>query len=182
MRIQFKRICESNAPLEILANANNDWTHFLHLHRKSHLDFRLLFKDGKREIFLYKARLIYPLPFYRTYIAFREYLPEQRGYHQFYLNVGTGKVNYLNNSTTMKGPFAVGSGTFVFESSRIWKWIPWIFKKLFAFRMRAVQSEDNIWMAERMKNGVFEESACATPVPEKFNLMDEFLKDGLAPP
>lgn len=178
MWIEFKRICAVNAPIGLVADANVDWSHFMHLHRKSHVEFRLIFKEGRREVFLYKARLIYPLPFYTTFIAFREYLPEQRGYHQFYLNVRTGRVHHLNSSTVQEGEQSATVGVFRFEASRLWKWFPWLFKWLFRYRMRKVNLEDVGWIDGRIEAGGFNNPACAPTVPERFNLIDEFVQRG----
>ena len=182
MRIEFKRICDVPAPIDIVTETVVDWTHFMHLHRKSHLEFRLLHKEGRRETFLYKARLIYPLPFYRTFIVFREYLPEQRGYHQFYLHVKTGAVHYLNSVVEQGSNSALSTGIFSFDSSRFWKWFPWLFKKLFALRMRMVQKEDDVWIKGRIAVGGYNESACAPFNPEQFDLFDELLKKNLPTP
>src|SRR2546426_4213159 len=86
------------APLDLTAETANDWTHFVHLHRRSHLEFRMIHKAGNREMFLYKARLLYPFPFYTPFLVVREYVAEQNGYRQFYLNLRNGRVHYLNGS------------------------------------------------------------------------------------
>ena len=182
MLVSFKRICEYDAPLDVIAESASDWTHFAHLHRRSHLEFRLLSKSGNRETFLYKGRIIYPLPFYWTYIVFREYLPDQRGYHQCYLNVKTGKIHYLNHRAEIFDGRSRIEGSYRFEVARFWKLIPRVFQFLFAARMRRVMVEDDEWVAERLKNGVFENSACSPKVPEQFNLMDEFLQSANAQP
>lgn len=179
MLIHFERTCEYEMPLRLVADSAADWTHFMHVHRRSHLEFRLLAKDGVREIFLYKARMIYPLPFYRTFIAFREYLPEQEGYHQIYLHVNSGAIHYLNSRTEGDDHSSRTIGTFYFEGSRFWKYFPGLFKKLFTWRMRSVSHEDRDWMSERIRIGVFENKGCMPQIPDCFNLMDDFLKKGL---
>jgi hypothetical protein len=175
MWVSFKRICEYDAPLNVIAESASDWTHFTHLHRRSHLEFRLLSKSGKRETFLYKARIIYPLPFYWNYLVFREYLPDQCGYHQCYLNIRTGKVHYLNHrAVTVSGRSRI-EGTFRFEIAGFWRLIPGVFRFLFTRRMHRVMLEDDSWVADRLKNGVFENPSCSPKTPEQFDLMTELL-------
>jgi hypothetical protein len=181
MFITVKRICEIDAPLDMVADSAADWTHFTHIHRKSHKQFRLLSKDGPREIFLYEARMLYPLPFFRTFIAFREYKPEQKGYVQYYLHPKTGVVHYLTTKTISEEGVTKVIGEFSFEVSRFWKFFPRLFIRLLSFRMREVKEEDDEWIETRLEEGVFENKSCLPEIPERFNLMDEFLRDGIKP-
>ena len=178
MYIAIKRICEVNAPLDIFAEAGNDWTHFAHLHRKSHLEFRLLYKNGVREIFYYRARTIYPLPFFTPFIVFREYHPEQRGYRQVYLDLKSGRVHYLNGKNEQHGENVLGTGEFWFQVSWYWKYFPGLFAWLFKKRMRSVMNEDNVMIRERISLKGMDNANCAPALPERFDFFEDMMKNG----
>lgn len=179
MYISVKRVCESNAPLELVVEAGNDWTHFTHLHRKSHLAFQLLYKSGHREIFFYKARILYPLPFYTPYIVFREYVPERQCYDQIYQDLRSGRVHYLSGSHASLGDTVLGTGEFWFSVSSFWRYCPRLFFWLFKRRMRGVMEEDNRMIRERMRLGLASHAECDPRVPESYDLYADLMGKGL---
>ncbi len=182
IRIAVRRTIQSKYPFELEAELANDWTHFLYLHRKSHLAFQLLYKKDRREIFLYKARFLFPFPFYATYIVFRETKPEQTGYFQTYLNVKTGRVNTLNSRMERNGSTGTIIGDFVFEVPRYWRFITPLFYALFKRRMRSVMHEDNKLIDDRLERKVIDTEACAPFFPEAFDfLQSELCKTKPAP-
>jgi hypothetical protein len=182
MYIKFRRISEMKVPFDVFAEANNDWTHFTHLHRKSHAEFRLLYKSGRRQIFLYKTRLFPPLPFCESFIVMREEMPEQAGYRNVYLHVRTGRVNYLDGSTVQGKETVEGIGEFWFEVGWPWTWLPGVFAALFRRRMRQVLEEDNVLMRERIKLGAFSSERCAPPQPKEYDFYVDMMKDGFPKP
>ena len=177
--MQFKYVFR--APFEPCAEAALDWTHFIHLHRKSHKEFRLLFKSGRREIFLYKTRF-HPLPFGKTFIAFREYIPEKSGYRQTYMDAGNGRTHYQDNESVKDGENVVNTSNYYLQVSCFWKFFPKLFLWLFKRRMRAVVEEDNAWLRERIRQGIFTHAQCAPPAPETFDQLDDFMKNGFPKP
>ncbi len=182
MYIKITRVCETNAPFDIFENATNDWTHFMHLHHKSHADFRLLYKQGNREIFFYKSWVIYPLPFYTRYIVLREYIPEQCGYKQVYFDVANGRTHYLNGIITEGNGTVKSTGEFWFSVPWIWKFFPRLFFLFFKTRMRRVMREDNSMIMERIPLDGIENQKCAPVIPENFNFYEEFTRKKVPPP
>ncbi|MES2206937.1 MAG: hypothetical protein V4525_09110 [Pseudomonadota bacterium] len=180
--LYIKRTVETNAPLDMFAELGNDWTHFIHVHRKSHAAFQLLFKKDKREIFFYKSYLFYPLPIYKSFIVFREYVPEQNAYRQIYMETGSGRVHYSNNYNISSGSNSLGIAEFWFSTSKFWTLFPKLFFYLFSRRMRIVAHEDNMVMKERLESGVINQPACAPKVDESFDFYIEKTANGFPIP
>jgi len=165
----------------MLLDITYDWTHFLHLHRKSHGEFRLLHKSEKREIFFYKARIIYPLPFFRKFLVFREYQPEVGGYRQVYYDLSTGGITYLSAFTRHNKDRDSYScmGEYIFSVSWYWKLWPRLFSIIMKQRMGRVIEEDNELVRGRAEVGGKERLACAPKQVTTFDLLDDFLQAGL---
>lgn len=181
-KIRVNRTCELRVPHALCVENQNDFTHFTHLHRKVILEYRLLFKLDKREIFLYKARRLYPLPFYDTYIVFREYIPAEEGYHNVYLNVRSGLVHYLQARTVCCGETSSVIGEYVFSLPSYWRFFPRLFYWVFKRRMHEVMEEDNIWFRSRMSShGEINSQACAPVIPESYDLLNDLLGKGVLP-
>ncbi|MGA2052317.1 MAG: hypothetical protein ABSH19_03290 [Opitutales bacterium] len=177
MYINIKRIHDANVPFDVYIEAGNDWTHFTHLHRKSHLAFRLLFKSATREIFLYKSRLLYPLPFYNTFIVFREMTPATGSYRQIYHDVNSGRTHFMRGvNEQLEGGIVRGTGEYWFDVPNFWRFFPGLYFWLFKKRMRKVAKEDNVMMRERILHGVYSRPACSPPVPDTFDLLDDLTK------
>lgn len=174
-KVSIKRVFDFKAPYRIVLENQEDWTHFIHLHRKSHAEFRLLFKRGNREIFLYKARLFFGFPFFsKTYIVFRDNMPEKACYRNVYLDVGTGQVHYLNGKVVSKGETTETEGEFIFSASPFWRFFPKLYFWLFQWRGSRLLEEDNWWMAERMAAAkTTYDDFCAPEVPELYDLFDD---------
>ncbi len=179
-KIYVQRTCELEAPFDICEESSNDWTHFTHLHRKAIVGYRLLNKKGLREVFLYKARVLYPLPFYDHYVIFRNYEPQQNGYKNVYLNVRTGQLNYLSGYVIQKGKSSLLMADYLFNMSWYWRFFPGFFLWVFRRRMRSVMDEDNQWIYERMKQKEpYSNKACAPVVPEEYDLFKDLFKDDI---
>jgi hypothetical protein len=155
MYVAIKRVCELKAPLDLCAENANDWSHFAHVHRKSHVGFQLIQKSENKEVFLYKARLLYPLPFFITYLAIREYLPEQIGYRQVYINLKNGQKSYLSSSVVQNKETVSIIGDYRFYVSGIWKLCPRLLFWIFRMRMKKVMDEDNEVIREQIALGDF---------------------------
>lgn len=183
MYINIKRIVDAKVRLDVFAEAGNDWTHFTHLHRKSHLAFKLLYKSATREMFLYKSRLLYPLPFYNTFIVVREMTPATNSYRQIYHDVHSGRTHFMRGvNEQLPDGIVRGTGEYWFDVPDFWRLFPGLYFWLFKKRMRAVAIEDNVMMRERIQHGVYNRPACAPEMPENFDLMDDLSKGGLPDP
>ena len=169
------------APFGLVVENANDWTHFKYLHRKSHAEFKLLHKEGSMEIFFYKARIFYPLPFYNYYICFREAIPSQNGYRQVYLDLRTGKTHFLDSRTLDEGSTVSILTDFRFAVSQWWKLWPGLFGRLYKRGMREVIREDCDHLRERIQLGAFSnDKACAEIcVPEKYDFYLDYFKNGI---
>jgi hypothetical protein len=178
-KISIDKTFYFRVPYALCLENQCDFTHFSHLHRKVILDYQLLYKNDKRAIFLYKARRLYPLPFYDTYIVFREMI--DNGYHQIYLNVKSGAVHYLKGTAADHGDCSSQKGEFIFCVPWFWSFFPnlffWIFKK----RITKVVDEDYEWFAGRMNSKQEDCPTCAPVVPDKFDLFEELFKNGVMP-
>lgn len=178
--ISIRRTVESDAPLDLTVQIMNDWSHFKHLHRKSHREFRLLHKEGNREIFLYKARYLFPLPFGKSFIVFREYTPETKGWRQFYYDIKSGRVNYnFTGVIEREDGSVVTYGNCLIPVSPLWRLFPRLFVWLFKVRVDAVADEDEDMMRERINLGGFDNRACAPPDEASYDFIRAALKDGL---
>jgi len=175
MYIKIKRICETDAPFDLFLDAGNDWTHFQHLHHKSHAEVRLLYKKDLREVFFYKARVLYPLPIYRRFLVVREYVPEQFSYKQVYYDLTNGRIHYLNGRNIKKEKSVVGVAEFWFSVPAFWGLFPQLFAWIFKFRMRSVMKEDNVMIRERIRIGGVASGRCAPPIPDAFNFYEELM-------
>jgi hypothetical protein len=178
MYIRIKRTCEGPGPFHLAAEAGNDWTHFAHVHRRSHMVFKLLHKSGNREIFYYKARTLYPFPFYTPYIAFREYAPEQNGYKQIYYDLRSGRVHYVSASHAMKGSNVQTIGEHWFDLPEYWRFFPKLFMLLFKIRMKRVMQEDSEMLREEVEAGIEGSDACLQSSLAEFSLFDEMTGAG----
>src|ERR1700722_3040245 len=183
MYINIKRIHDAKVPFDVYIEAGNDWTHFKHLHRKSHAEFKLLFKSETREIFIYKSRLLHPLPFFNTFIVFREMTAATASYRQVYYDIKTGRTHYMRGVNEQLADGVVrGTGEFWFDVPDYWRFFPGLYFWLFKRRMRSVAREDNVRMRERIREGIFNRAACAPPVPELFDFLEALMKDGYPQP
>ena len=172
-RLYIHRTVETNAPLDLTAEIGNDWTHFTHLHDKTISQYRLLQKHGNREVFLYKARRIWPLPFHDIYVVFREYLPEQHGYRNVYLNVRTNVAHYLNGINYGDANHSVSVSEYLFTLPDYWRLFPKLFVWVFVKRMGRIVREDNEWIEARMQHNAPPTGvACAPQIPPAFDLLD----------
>jgi hypothetical protein len=177
-KIAISRDCRVRAPFERCLENQYDYTHFTHLHHKTHLEFRLLYKSGVREIFLYKARVVYPLPFYDTYIVFREHRADENGYRNVYLNVKTGKIHLLRGTVVqMEDGICSIRGEFLFSVAGIWRYFPRVFEWIFRRRMRAVFEEDNEWFRGRLLHPEINQEACAPEIPAAYDLFQDLFDD-----
>jgi hypothetical protein len=181
-RIFIRRDCEVKAPYSLCLENINDYTHFTHLHRKAILEYRLLYKLGNREIFLYKARRLYPFPFYDTYVVFREYVKADGGYSTLYLNVRSGAVHHLKGWVVDHGETCSIMGDFVFTLPSFWRLFPKLFFWVFKRRMKAIFDEDCQWFKGRMAEDASPDSpGCAPYVPETYDLFLDLFKNDTVP-
>jgi hypothetical protein len=177
-RIFIQRICEVKAPFDICVETNNDWTHFTHLHRTTIADYRLLFKNNQREVFLYRAKWFAHLPFHDTYIIFRNYEPVQHGYRNIYFNIRSGLVTYLDARVERKGDSTLFIGDYIFVLPSYWRYLSWLFLIIFKLRMRRVMDEDNEWIYGLMtRKTAMDNPVCAPVVPAKYDLYDDLFAD-----
>ena len=174
--IKIRRSCEANAPFNLFLDAGNDWTHFVHLHRKSHAEYRLICKTGNKEVFFYKSYLLYPLPFYSKYLAVREYIPEQFSYRQVYYDLKNGHVHYLDSRNIQKENTVIGIADFWFSVSPLWRFFPNLFFWIFKRRMNCLMREDNEMIKDRIQNGGATAAACAPAIQDAFGFYDEQIK------
>ncbi len=164
--------------LDIIAENANDWTHFTHIHHKHIAEYKLLYKRENREIFLYKSRRLYPLPWFDYFIVFRDYRPEQLGYRNVYYHLKTGRVHYNNSYTrsTEDGGIEL-VGELVFDLPFYWKYASGLFFWVFKKRMRGLIDEDNIAINERISMKGFDTAPCRPRVPDSFDFFEEFFGD-----
>ncbi len=180
-KIRVSRTVEFRAPFDFVADSVEDWTHFSHLHRKSISGLTMLSKQGRRSVFLYKARRLYPLPIYDYYVVFREDRPEQHGFRNVYINSKTLAAHSLDVRTEKHGDLAVAVGEHLFSLPSYWSILPKIFMQaflvLYKWRMDKILDEDFEWIYERMiKEGAAGPSQCAPAVPLNFDLLEQFFE------
>ena len=176
-----KNVVSQQRIFDALCENQVDWTHFLYLHRKSTLEYRLIFKRDHREIFVYKARLLYPFPFHDTYIVFRENIPGQHGYRNIYYNLKNGRIHYLNAYTTQKDETAILAGDFLFCLPSYWRFIPKLFFWFFKRRMNGLMDEDSEMIVERIRRQKADSPTCAPQIPEQYDLFDALFQEGILP-
>ena len=179
-KIFLRRTLQLKAPFKVVADVNHDWTHFPHLHRKTIKSHRLLYRNGQRQIFLYKARRLYPLPFCDDYVVLREDTPNG-GYRNVYVNVKSGAIHALDAKLESQGDWTVVTADHFFSLPSYWRFLPKIFLRLFVWvfkrRMNRIVDEDNEWIYGLMKTeNVSTEDACAPVVPPTYDILDEFFK------
>lgn len=180
-KILVSRTVEAKAPFKLYYDLNQDWTHFSHLHRKAIVSHRLLFKDDKREIFLYKARRLYPFPFYDDYIVFREDVPSQNGYRNVYVNTKSGHVHTVEVKLESQGDRTLMVGDHLFSLPSYWRFLPKFFLRIFLWvyrwRMDQILDEDHGLIYESMKMGCPPtDDSCAPVIPETYDVLDVFFK------
>lgn len=179
MYICFHHEIEYNAPPDIVLDADNDWTHFKYLHKKSHVLFKLIAKTEGYFVFLYRTRLLPYLPFFMEFIVFRELLPDKEGYRQVYLPVDGGMPNVLESVHTRnpdKGTIT-NTAKFYFWLKWYWRPFPGIFCNLLRRRMMKVWEEDFSMMRAKIKSKSVTQVACAPVVPESYRFDRDFLKN-----
>lgn len=174
-RIGIRRICEMNAPYELVAYTSNDWTHLPVLHRKSVMEHRLLYKSGNRMIWLYKSRVLYPFPFHNMFLVFREQDLENDRYWNLYYDLSSGAVHYLKASVERRGITRPPSES-TSSLSPIWRLMPRLFFMIFNWRLKRIMDEDSRWIQEWMEQGGIDNRACAPPIPEAHDLFDALFK------
>lgn len=181
-KILVKRIDEYKNPFDIVFESNQDWTHFTHLHRKTHVRYRLLYKNGNRQIFLYKGRRLYPLPFYDDYIVFREDRPSQHGFRNVYIHAKSGHVHTLDVTLKSQGKGTLIVADNLFSLPSYWRFLPKFFLRIFLWvytsRMDRVMEEDLDLINDRVKQGRMPtiDDSCAPTIPEVYDILDDFFK------
>jgi hypothetical protein len=175
MELKIRRVTEMKTPFYIVAEGAIDWTHFSYIHRRSHKVFRLLYKNENKLVIFYKARVLYPFPFFKNYLIVREDLPAQFGYQQVYMDLSNQKIHFLRATVEKNKETASIVGDFVFDVGNFWKLFPSLFFFIFKLRMRTVMSEDNVYMAERQRLGTPTDESCEVKVPKQFCLLAEYL-------
>ena len=161
-------------PFYIVAEGAMDWSHFTFIHGKSHRIFKVFKQTSDRLVIFYKARIMYPFPFYNNYVIVRKNLPDQFGYEQIYYDIKSAKTHYLKAVTINNGETSSIIGDFLFDVSPVWKVVPGLFFKIFKLRMRRVMNEDNIYMRERLLNGQKSNPACEFKIPDEYDFLDDF--------
>lgn len=184
-KILVSRTIDFCAPFQFVVDSVEDWTHFSHLHRKAIAGLYLLSKSGNNSVFLYKARRLYPFPFYDYYIVFREDRPLDHGFRNVYVNTKTGATHTLDVKTYKRGEEATVVGDHLFSLPAYWRWLPKIcmnfFLKVYQWRMDAVLDEDFEWIFERMKNPDNSvTSHCAPAVPHDYNIVESVFEKKLS--
>ena len=184
-KILVSRTIEFNAPYQYVVDSVEDWTHFSHLHRKAIAGLHLLSKSGPHAVFLYKARRLYPLPFYDHYVVFREDLPNQQGFRNVYVNAKTSATHTLDVKIIRNGDGAIVVGDHLFSLPEFWRHLPKIFMNFFLviyqWRMDQVLDEDFEWIFERIQNEKTPGSGnCAPAVPADYNLIQSVFEKKLA--
>lgn len=177
-RVSIRRVCESRAPFEFCVENYVDWTHFVYVHRASHVQYRLIHKDGRRCLFLYRARPLRLAPWTDDYIVFREVSEDGAGYLHAYLHVKTGRLHRLEARTIPNGETTLMTAEFLFELSDWWRLFPRLFFWIFRWRMRRVMHEDNAVLREWLELGRIPRGPCSPEVPETFNLIDTAFPGG----
>ncbi len=157
MQIFIKRKLKVNADAHLVFENANDWMHFAFVHRRSHSVFKPLVQVENRTIFFYKARLLYPFPFFRTYLVVRQDEPEQKGYQQIYLGLNGEVESYLKARCYIENGVPIQEGRFLLQVH--WYLKPWpkLFASIFRVRMYKVALEDNDYLVS------------ATPINQKEN-------------
>ncbi len=179
MYLFLKHEIEYKAPAEYILDADLDWTHFTHLHKKSHKLFMLLAKTPDYSVFLYRTRYVSFLPFSTGFVVFREYLPESEGYRQVYIPVNGGNPNVLESTHIRheeKGTIT-SSAKFYFWLNWYWRLVPSLFCNLLRMRMIKVWNEDFSMIKERIAKQSTTNQACSTPLPDLFRFDRVFLKE-----
>jgi hypothetical protein len=170
------------AVLDAMADNANDWTHFTHVHSRHIARYSLLYKQGRREIFLYRARRLYPLPWFDNYVVFRDWRPEQAGYCNLYYHVSSGRRHYLDSFIKERPDGGVELiGEFIFELPFYWWRLRNVFFWIFKKRMRTLVAEDDALIRERLAMKNFESGNCKPRVPEAYDMFDVFYNGGKLP-
>lgn len=176
-KIHIHRDLEIKAPFKICNDANKDWTHFSHLHRRTIAAHHLLHKSPGREIFLYKSRCLFPFPIYEYYIVFRDY-PTPQSYRNIYVNAKSGRMHYLNVNMVSRGETTSAISDYLFSLPRYWWLFPKLFLWIFRKRMRTIVEEDNEWIREQMDpDNLVTNETCAPVVPEVFDPLEVLFTD-----
>ncbi len=178
-KILVRRIVKIKAPYQLVFDTAQDWTHFSHLHHKVIMSHPLLYKNTERQIFLYKARRLYPLPFFDHYVIFREDLPD--GYRNVYVNAKSGHAHTVDCKVEAHGEETWVIGDHLFSLPSYWGLLPKLLPKIFLWiyrrRMDEILDEDLEWIYERM---IAEDlplvDSCAPEIPKNYDIMDEFFK------
>lgn len=179
-KIFFRRTLELKAPIHVVASVNRDWTHFSHLHRRTIVSHRLLYKNGQRTIFLYKARRLYPLPFCDDYVVFREDTPDG-GYRNVYIHAKSGCIHSLEAKLESRNGGTVVVADHLFSLPSYCRLFPKLFVRIFMWvfkgRMNRIVDEDNQWIYELMKTEASTANdECAPVVPETYDVLEDFFK------
>ena len=170
---------ELKAPYQIVFDTAQDWTHFGHLHRKSIATHPLLFKNNDRQIFLYKARRLYPLPFFDYYFVIREDRPS--GYRNVYVNAKTGHIHSCDCTVESQGEKTLVVGDHLFSLPSYWGLLTKLFPRLFLWiykkRMDQIMDEDLEWIQERMTTEYPSVDTCAPAIPDSYDILDQFFEN-----
>jgi hypothetical protein len=182
LRIGITFTYQVDVPRAFIVDAATDWTHFMFVHHKYFVQYQLLLRQGRREVFLYKTRFLYPLPFYDTYLAAREYEPSGEGYRTVYYHVRSGRVTYHEAKGTVHEGVSAFYGSYVIELAGFWRLWPALFRFLFFRRMRKIQEEDREWLHERARAAGSLGPGCGPEVPPAFDFFGELFARAVPPP
>lgn len=178
-KILVRRVMKIKAPYQLVFDTAQDWSHFSHLHHKVIISHPLLYKNTERQVFLYKARRLYPFPFFDYYVIFRQDLPD--GYRNVYVNAKSGHMHTVDCKVEAQGDETWITGDHLFSLPSYWGLFPKLFPQIFLWiyrkRMDEIMDEDLEWIYERMTSeDLAPVDACAPAVPETYDIMDEFFK------
>lgn len=148
MRIVVQRKLRVRSPAQLVFANSNDWRHFAYIHRRSHALFKPLIQMGGRCVFLYRARILFPIPIFQNFLVVRQEDVDGLGYQQIYLDLNGDVKSYLRARCYVENGVTVQDGRFVLKVPWLLRWTPGVLVWIFARRMKRVADEDGVYLKE----------------------------------
>ena len=166
--IAIERTTNIQTTCDIAWDNVQDYTHFIHLHRRHFSSFQTLYDDGAIQVFCYAARILPPLPLLRRYVSVRILNHDDHSFKQYYRDVASGDKVYFFCAVVPDGDMVHVRNRFVFEVSGPLGKLPRLAATLINRRLSSMWHEDADLLVTRYKHGGFDNQVCAPPANQDF--------------
>ncbi len=174
--LNFLRITKIKTTPKICLEIMFDYTHFLFKHRTSFNDFKVITENETEQILYYETKIFNFLPWspIRRFISIKKLMPEEKMFHQVYLdltskNVFFFKVSMINKDDNVEiiNNLSIPVSNFIYFFRK-----PLL--KLVNIKFDVMWNEDKEMLSQLYLNQDYKNVQC---VPKTYNLENIYKKE-----